>query len=336
MKMLDLFSGIGGFHLAAEWTWGDELEVVGHVEIDKFCQKVLKKHWPDVPIYEDIKNVKGEQFGTVYLITGGFPCQPFSVAGKRKGSEDDRAIWPEMFRIIQEVKPRWVVGENVTGIIHMELDKVLADLEGEGYETETFIIPACGVDAPHRRNRVWVVANSRGGGFREQNSSDKQQGRTEAVVTSKNIQDGRAKNGEVVGNAESNDKRRNRKKSRQQQVEIGRSSSRFENVADTESRESREQTEQEGRQNSCRGSKEGCRDAWWAIEPNVGMLADGLPSDVVARLLERDGARDIPVCRVATGIPKRVDKLKALGNAIVPQVVYPIMQAIKEIDEYTR
>ncbi|GAI01857.1 unnamed protein product, partial [marine sediment metagenome] len=128
---------------------------------DEYCQKVLRKHWPDVPIIGDIKDVKGEEYrGAATLITGGFPCQPVSVAGKRKGKADDRWLWPEMFRVIKDVKPPWVVGENVDGIIRLGLEDVLVDLEGEGYEVRVFNIPACGVYAPHRRYRVFIVANS--------------------------------------------------------------------------------------------------------------------------------------------------------------------------------
>jgi DNA (cytosine-5)-methyltransferase 1 len=160
MKMLDLFSGIGGFALAAKWIWQEDLEIKAFCEIDKYCQKVLQKNFPGVPIYDDIKKLKGKEIGTVKLVTGGFPCQPFSIAGKRKGKEDDRYLWPEMFRVIQETRPNWVVAENVTGIINMELDKTLSDLESENYETETFIIPACATDAPHRRDRIWIIANA--------------------------------------------------------------------------------------------------------------------------------------------------------------------------------
>jgi len=241
MRMLDLFSGIGGFSLAASWVWGDELEIVGFVEIDKFCQKVLKKHWPDVPIYEDIKELDGTQFKSVDLITGGFPCQPFSVAGKRKGKEDDRYLWPEMFRVIQEIKPHWVISENVIGIINMELDKVLSDLESEGYETETFIIPACGVDAPHRRNRVWIVANTNGGLLQR--------------IKSENV---------VIGQL-----------FKISSIEIGSY----------------------------------INDSWFK------------------------GLGNYKCIRKSSRVSNRVERLKSLGNAIVPQVVYPIMKAIKEIDE---
>ena len=158
MKHLDLFSGIGGFSLAADWVWDD----VEHTfcEIEPFCVKVLNKHWPDSKIYGDIKELKGNELGAVTLVTGGFPCQPFSNAGKRKGKDDDRDLWPEMFRIIKETNPDWIVGENVAGFVGMELDRSISDLEDAGYEVRTFVIPACAVGAPHRRDRVWIVAHN--------------------------------------------------------------------------------------------------------------------------------------------------------------------------------
>jgi DNA (cytosine-5)-methyltransferase 1 len=156
LKMLDLFSGIGGFPLAADWTGG--IETVAFCEIEPFCQNVLKKHWPDVPIFSDIKELKGERIESVDIISGGFPCQPFSVAGKRRSQGDDRHLWPEMFRVIQECKPTWVIGENVTGLIELALEDCFVDLEAEGYEVQPLIIPACAVNAPHRRDRVWIIA----------------------------------------------------------------------------------------------------------------------------------------------------------------------------------
>ena len=158
-----LFSGIGGFDLAAQWVgWTN----VFQVEIDEFCQKVLTKNFPNVTKYRDIYEFKGEKYrGQVDVISGGFPCQPFSQAGKRQGTKDDRYLWPEMLRIITEVRPAWVVGENVAGLLSMEngrtLEKILTDLEDEGYQVEVFLIPACGIGAWHRRDRVWIVANSK-------------------------------------------------------------------------------------------------------------------------------------------------------------------------------
>ena len=156
MRHLDLFSGIGGFALAARWVgW----ETVGFCEIEPYCQKVLRKNWPAVPIHKDIRDYDGQACD---IITGGFPCQPYSVAGKRRGPEDDRALWPEMLRIISESTPTWVVGENVAGFVSMGLDSAIVDLEGIGYEVQSFIIPACAVDAKHRRDRVWIVAYANG------------------------------------------------------------------------------------------------------------------------------------------------------------------------------
>ena len=162
MKMLSLFSGIGGIDLAAEWAG---IETIAFCEIDPFCQKVLKKHWPDVPIFPDIKELRGEDIGTVDIVAGGFPCQPYSVAGKQGGKEDDRDLWPEMFRVIQETKPTWIVGENVAGFVNMELERTLLDLESEGYETQTLIIPACAVNAKHQRYRTFIVGYSCSGGL---------------------------------------------------------------------------------------------------------------------------------------------------------------------------
>jgi DNA-cytosine methyltransferase len=155
--VLDLFSGIGGFSLGLERAG---MHTVAFCENDPFCQKVLAKHWPGVPIHENIEDLDGREYrGSVELICGGFPCQPFSVAGDQRGSEDDRFLWPEMFRVIREVEPLWVIGENVVGIINMELDQVLSDLEDSGYSCQTFVIPACAVDAQHRRDRVWIIAS---------------------------------------------------------------------------------------------------------------------------------------------------------------------------------
>ena len=150
-----LFNGIGGFQLAAHWCG---IKNIWHSEINEFCNNVIAMRFPESRNLGDIKNVTKETAGSVDIISGGFPCQPFSIAGKRKGKEDDRYLWKEMFRVICELKPTWVIGENVTGIINMVLDEVLADLESENYETQTFIIPACSIGAWHRRNRIWIIS----------------------------------------------------------------------------------------------------------------------------------------------------------------------------------
>ncbi len=314
MRHLDLFSGIGGFALAASWVWGAEHEIVSFCEIESFPQKVLKKHWPDVPIHDDIKTMKGDQYGRIDLISGGFPCQPYSCAGKQKGKEDDRALWPEMFRIIQEAKPRWIIGENVAGFVNMGLDDCLSDLESEGYETTAFIIPACAVNAPHRRDRVWIVGYSKHFRLDEsQNGKSSLQGgncyqkRPEEICQPSGSDVPRI----VITNAgqQSERDKESRLSDREQpSKKKGQRTNKGDGFTDeniitsnTQGRKSGEQTKQERRQDISGRSWE---------EPWIE----------VATCL----------CRVDDGVSGRVDRLKSLGNAIVPQVVYPIMQAIKE------
>lgn len=162
MTHASLFSGIGGFDLAAEWAgWTNRF----NCEIDPFCQRVLKYHFPNAEQYTDIRTTDFTLWrDRIDVLTGGFPCQPFSVAGKRLGTDDPRHLWPEMLRAIREIRPRWVVGENVRGILSwsggMVFEQVCADLEAAGYEVQPLVLPACGVGAPHRRDRVWFVAHA--------------------------------------------------------------------------------------------------------------------------------------------------------------------------------
>jgi DNA-cytosine methyltransferase len=169
-----LFSGIGGFDLAAEWMgW----ENIFHCEIGEFPRKILKHHFPNSICYEDIKKTDFTKHrGEIDIISGGFPCQPYSNAGKRRGKEDDRHLWPEMLRVIREVQPRFVVGENVSGLLTwnngMVFHEIITDLENEGYETQAVLIPACATNAPHRRDRIWFVAHSNSNGFEQQRRYD--------------------------------------------------------------------------------------------------------------------------------------------------------------------
>jgi len=162
MKHGSLFSGIGGFDLAAQWVgW----ENIFHCEWNPFGQKVLNHYWPNAESFTDITKTDFTKYAnTIDILTGGFPCQPYSVAGKRKGKEDDRHLWPEMLRAIREIKPRYIVGENVSGLVSWDrglvFEKVQTDLEAEGYKVQAVLLPACAVDAPHRRDRVWFVAYS--------------------------------------------------------------------------------------------------------------------------------------------------------------------------------
>ena len=298
-----LFSGIGGFDLAAQWCgWQN----IFQVEINNFCQKVLIKNFPAVKRYKDIKEFDGTEYrGAIDIISGGFPCQPFSVAGKRKGTEDDRSLWHEMFRIIKEIKPHWIVGENVAGIVNMELNNVLADLEGEGYETQTFIIPACAVGAPHRRDRVWIVANNeKQFNWQDLSKSNKRQVQefrncVEQANICYSVSESRWQEPKTGMGME-----RNVLQGQEWQENSNRVETPGNDVANSESKRL-ERSNATG--NTCTNGRnlQYTRNNWWSTEPDVG--------------------------RVAHGIPRRVDRLKSLGNAIVPQVAFEIFKRIDQL-----
>ncbi len=179
MTHASLFSGIGGFDLAAEWAGWTNLF---NCEIDPFCQRVLKYHFPNAEQYTDIRTTDFTLWrDRIDVLTGGFPCQPFSVAGKRQGTDDPRHLWPEMLRAIREIRPHWIVGENVRGILSwstgLVFEQVCADLEAAGYEVQPLVLPACGVGAPHRRDRVWFVAHRTDAG------SETVRGRSDGVLS---------------------------------------------------------------------------------------------------------------------------------------------------------
>jgi DNA (cytosine-5)-methyltransferase 1 len=298
-RLLDLFSGIGGFSLAARWT--GKIKTVAFCEIDPFCQRVLTKHWPDVPIFTDIRALKGVDVGPVDIITGGFPCQPFSQAGKQRGTEDDRHLWPEMSRVIKELRPTWVLGENVGGLAKLGLDQVLSDMESVGYSTRTFDIPACAVDARHVRHRLWIV------GFNPHsyaNSGGCVYGTTAEYTTE------RGKYAfcelERFRSIMANSDRRRCGQSDEKQRGFPEFDERSTDVADSKGirmEGDRPSWEQESGLQVGEGIPRcdcpGSRGGFWISEPNVG--------------------------RVAHGVPNRVDRLKSLGNAIVPQVAYQIL-----------
>ena len=270
MNHLDLFSGIGGFSLGLERAG---FKTVAFCEIEEFPRKVLKKHWPDVPIYEDVRNVTKQQLESdgvtdIKLVCGGFPCQPFSTAGNQLAEKDHRHLWPEMLRVISELKPDWVIGENVPGIIGLGLDNVLASLEAEGYSTRTFIIPACSVNAPHRRDRVWIVGNSKnlhGNGGRHHTAKSKRQ-----KPKSRNA---------ISAEAISNTERREREMGRA----IGRNGGEWKSFP-------------------------------W----------DGNWQGETEPFLDREN----------DGLPHRMDRLKSLGNAVVPQIPELIGRAIMEAEQW--
>jgi DNA (cytosine-5)-methyltransferase 1 len=272
MKVLSLFSGGGlgdyGLELAG-------MEIVGQVEIDDYCQKILKLRWPNVPKWKDIREVKGNDVlkicGTVDLISGGFPCQPFSVAGKRRGKQDDRYLWPEMLRVISEVKSAWILGENVPGIIKSALDTVLSDLESLGYAVQAFTIPACAVDAPHRRDRVWIVGYSKHNGLHSSKA-------------------GRSMHESSV------------EKEQNKGIESTRASRLSEDVADTE----RTKFEGKGRTSRGRRGEFGCCRRW-PVEPGVGRVANGIANRVDRLKLLGNGQ----VVQVVEWIGERIMEFEA-------------------------
>lgn len=283
-----LFSGIGGFDLAAEWMgWKN----VFHCEINPFCQKVLKYHFPNAVSYEDIKKTDFTKWkNRIDIISGGFPCQPYSVAGKRKGKDDDRHLWPEMLRAIREIQPSWVVGENVYGLVNwsegLVFHEVQTDLETEGYEVFPYVLPACSVNAPHRRDRVWFIAysdsNTKMVQGRNGNCNNKKWDSTKKIQEWKNKFIGaKFTNSENVANSGSNGfKRRNEEL----------------------------QTKPKQRHDE--------KDSITKLWQGHSWEHDNLPAPTITRTDD--------------GLPDRMDRIKSIGNAIVPQVVYQIFKAIEQ------
>ncbi len=339
LRHVDLCSGIGGFSLGFEWA---ELSTpILFCDTEPWCRKILAKNFPNVPIATDVKELAHDPERLVPehdILTAGYPCQPFSVAGRQKGFEDDRHIWPYILRIVAHKRPTWCVFENVHGHIALGLDQVLADLEAEGYSTRTFVVPACGVNAPHKRDRLWIVGYSEHDGsstskIRGSNAQDAR-GASQGQIQTKQSSgaSGREHDGSLhqdmadtqsIGRGGRNSSERGTGERNVQSEEQGRSSvgreterrgePRRENVANTSGEGS--QGRLSGRSNSERQSFMGqsgrgsstygqSGEDWWAVEPNVR--------------------------RVAHGIPKRVDRIKGLGNAIVPQIAMNIGLAIKE------
>jgi len=297
LRLLDLFSGIGGFSYAAERLVGG-YETVGFCEIDPFCKQILNKHWPDVEVFEDVRRTDDfVRCGRVDIITGGYPCQPFSLAGKQKGVEDDRHLWPAMFELIKQKRPAFVVGENVAGHITLGLDQVLFDLESEGYTARPFVVPACAVDAPHRRDRVWVVAEYVG----DPNSSVSSRDEPASVIGRR--QPGLEARREAVPDSDSARQRASQGCGQDGRDEAGHDTGRLcSDVADAgEAGLEARQDFGNDRQQKLQAAVRPC---WWLPEPSVG--------------------------RVAHGVSRRVDRLKSLGNSIVPQVAAQILRAIRE------
>jgi len=331
MNHLDLFSGIGGFSIGLEKVG---FNTIAFCEKEDYCRMLLQKHWKGVKIYNDIKECKGkeikETYGRVDILTGGFPCQPYSVAGKQKGTADDRYLWPEMFRVIKEVQPTFVIAENVRGIINIQdgmvFETVCSDLESEGFEIQTFIIPAAGVGAPHKRERVWIVGYSKHNGSLTseiKRGDNKINDRTEERedTTFKPERAGRSRDNEIMENTRRELHERSSVREKNEDEIKKENANKFErsssesasNVANTKSEQSiskyyREQpgetSEQE--QIKSRGSSSWTlREANWLSEPNVG--------------------------RVVNGVPGRAHRLRGLGNAIVPKIAEEIGRSIMKV-----
>ena len=314
---LSLFSGIGGLDLAAEWAG---FQTVGQCEWADYQRAVLEKHWPGLPRWRDIRTLTKESFyeqtglHTVDVISGGFPCQPFSVAGKQQGKEDDRYLWPEFIRVIRELWPAWVIGENVPGIINLALDTVLADLEAEGYEVQCFLVPACGVDAPHKRNRIVIVAHSLDGGLSLWRNRQFQ-----------NLaEDGRERLDYRGGTPESVAGQR-----RENQPGIGGMAHGLRTEvygAGTDPQSIRRET----------GGAESVLDAQFTNCSSRERERETVPGPAPRTSRTHAPWEDWPsepgVGRVVDGVPYRVDRIKCLGNAVVPQQFYPFFAAIAEIE----
>ena len=361
LNHLDLFSGIGGFSLGLEAT--GYFDTVAFCDYDPYCQKVLRKHWPWVTIYDDVKELNSERLSAnghteVDIITGGYPCQPFSIAGRQKGEQDPRHVWPEMFRLVKELRPTWVIGENVSGHIKLGLDTVLENLESEGYATRAFSISASSIGSNHQRERVWIIANTNELGWdnwiynreERQVSNDKERNIEESESerdrridrirqTSEAMEDTRRtqwpwsffgdQDEDETGEGYANQFERSGSTSEfdvantesvisddrtkyehtQESDEKGQVRSEVGGVSSNDADTNSERLERRWSQRELRESQEEGQVSWtqwWQSEPNVG--------------------------RVAHGVPKRVDRLKSLGNSLVPMIPYCIGMSIKKGD----
>lgn len=309
---LDLCSGIGGFALAiadAGRRTDRNVRTVAFCEPDKFCQQVLNKHWPEVPIYDDVKTFPRD-FGKVNILTAGYPCQPFSQAGKRKGIEDDRHIWPWVLEIVKQTRPDVAVFENVVGHISMGLDEVLLDLENEGYHAWPCVLGACSKNAPHRRQRVWIIAcdmadtlcDTERAAHRIDQGIGQQYGDEPDIGQGRKVGSHLGDSGEDVADTQ-----------RQRQQGQGVHGRPVNSEKDTD--------RQADRLNNS-GEKEA---AAWLPQQRICGTFDGLSAWV-----DGDWERGVP--RVIEGQKDRAKRLMALGNSIVPQVASEIFTAIFESD----
>jgi len=305
LTVTSLFSGIGGIDLGLEMTGHFKTELFS--ELDPFCQKVLKKHWPNVPIIPDVRDIDGKEIRSD-VIVGGFPCQPFSVAGKQKGKNDERHLWPEMFRIIKDAKPSIVIGENVPGLINvqMALGACISDLESENYKVQPFVLPACSVGFAHRRYRVFIIALA-------DSCNERLQSRIRGNGNKLHQQNKQQRNDEEtsrgnVGITET------REPSYMEKKDVAYSNNTRDRTSQHETNSNREKINegwQEQPFSEPSRQSENTEEflSWGQVEPNMGRT-------------------------LSDGVPNRVDRIKSLGNAVVPQLAYAvgkcIIQAIQE------
>lgn len=311
---VDLFSGIGGFSLACKWAG---VETIAFSEIDPYASRVLQRHWPGIRNFGDVRSFPSM---SAWLLTAGVPCQPASVAGKRQGAADDRWLWPETLAVVENGTYEWLLFENPTGILSLndglEFEGICAALEGQGYEVQPLIVPACSVGAPHRRNRVWILAHSKG--------ERRRPGRTERSDSSGAGQPEQPCS--LVADASCGGVEGERVPA-EGQVLVADANRSGANVAHADNAGSQGRIGAELRECPCqrtvgpcgssvpdayseplgRATKSWCQCNQWTVEPDVG--------------------------RVANGIPARVDRLRGLGNAIVPQVAFQLIKRMIEAEE---
>ena len=371
LKVLDLFSGIGGFSLALEST--GHFQTIGFVENDEYCQAVLQHHFPEVPILGDIKNVTKETVPTrPDVICGGFPCQPFSVAGDQRAKDDPRHLWPEMLRIIKEQKPTWVVGENVSGLVKLGLDEILDEMEDQGYSTRTFNIPAFSVGAPHQRQRLWIIGHL---GDPEHNGSPtperqrgllKQPEEPKKQISIWELEGTSGASGDVANPDNEGVRSRIGGDDFDYEEESGEGGIDGEGSAgddewydtsptqdegvdvsdtdDTRDRTQEHRVDEDGKKN-IQGRQEhtqskSSRHGAGIPDPNGKGLQGQrkkykLPKSKRKREIGGSSWWDVEpnVGRVAYGVPNRVFKLRALGNSIIPQIAQKIGYAIIEAEK---
>ena len=329
LTTVDLFSGIGGFARGLEAT--GHFRTTCFVEQDPFCQAVLKHHWPDVPILDDIRDAEIFDFPDPRpdLVCGGFPCQPFSQAGRQRAQDDPRHLWPEMLRVIRELRPTWVVGENVVGLIKLGLDEVLTDLEGEGYATRTFNIPACATGAPHLRQRIWVVAHA--------DSESEPDGTFDGNAGQRQLGFGFGGSEATSYDPDPNDHGSHRATEHEPDAQHGEAQLRDEQVREPGSvgqDVADPDHEWAGRWQQQSQGSEGAR---YVADPDRkrGDRAAGKHRSDRGEIVKGNGGRpedhwqsEPDVGRLVDGLPNRVSQLRALGNSIIPQIAEQLGHAI--------